>query len=486
MHVPVCSPARRGASTESGRCYPLLPLAVKSRIIALVLCTAAASCALNPRARSHPTADAVIAEVSVRAHLEFLASDAMNGRGSGTSDEWIAATYLASQMQRLGLEPLGDNGGYVKTVDVERVELASAPILSFADDRLAHGQEMIVQVMASARASGPLHKYAEGTPVPRGAIVLLPAGAGQQAASASSQAAAILAAETPQVRARWEVLAAPPTSIRRLGQSPGAFRRPSRIALDKQAYGKIAALVEGTTLTLEAEIKGVQTSQTWNAVGRLRGADAVLGRDVILLSAHLDHIGARPGAAGTDTIYNGADDDASGCVAVLELARALTQGPPPKRTIVFAFFGSEESGGLGSWQFAEAPPAPLAQIVANLQFEMIGRPDPAVAAQTLWLTGYERSTLGPALVQHGARLVQDPHPAQNFFERSDNIQFARRGVIAHTVSSYGLHKEYHTPADEVRLVDFAHMTNAIQSLLEPIRWLANSDFKPEWVPGKKP
>jgi Zn-dependent M28 family amino/carboxypeptidase len=153
---------------------------------------------------------------------------------------------------------------------------------------------------------------------------------------------------------------------------------------------------------------------------------------------------------------------------------------------VFALFGSEETGGGGSRYFADKPTLPLDRLVANLQFEMIGRPDPKVPAQTLWLTGYDRSTLGRELAARGARLVADPHPEQNFFERSDNIQFARRGVVAHTVSSYGLHKEYHTPADEIGAIDFPHMTEAIRSMLEPIRWLANAEFVPAWVPGKKP
>jgi hypothetical protein len=129
---------------------------------------------------------------------------------------------------------------------------------------------------------------------------------------------------------------------------------------------------------------------------------------------------------------------------------------------------------------------PLETIVANLEFEMIGRPDSAVPPHTLWLTGYERSDLGPRLAKQGAKLVQDPHPEQSFFTRSDNIQLARRGVIAQTVSSFGLHTEYHQPSDEVRLVDFPHMTNAIRSMLEPVRWLANSSFKPTWKPGMKP
>ena len=82
--------------------------------------------------------------------------------------------------------------------------------------------------------------------------------------------------------------------------------------------------------------------------------------------------------------------------------------------------------------------------------------------------------------------MADPHPEQSFFTRSDNIRFARRGVIAHTVSSFGLHKDYHQPSDELSTIDFAHMTDAIRSMIEPVRWLANSSFRPEWKPGMKP
>jgi Zn-dependent M28 family amino/carboxypeptidase len=263
--------------------------------------------------------------------------------------------------------------------------------------------------------------------------------------------------------------------------------RSSCVGLDAASYAAVEALPEGTTITLEGDVKNVVKTNTWNAIGRLTGTDPKLAQEVILLSAHIDHLAPRPNApAGSDNIFNGADDDASGSVAVLELAEALAKGSRAKRTIVFAWFGSEETGGAGSRYFADKPVVPLDRIVANLQFEMIGRPDEKVPPHTLWLTGYERSTLGPELAKRGARLVQDPHPEQNFFTRSDNIQFARRGVIAHTVSSYGLHKEYHTPADEIRLIDFPHMTDSIRSMLAPIRWLADSTFKPGWLPGKKP
>ncbi len=117
---------------------------------------------------------------------------------------------------------------------------------------------------------------------------------------------------------------------------------------------------------------------------------------------------------------------------------------------------------------------------------MIGRPDAAVAPHTLWLTGYERSNLGAVLAAHGARLVGDPHPEQHFFQRSDNYVLALKGIIAHTVSSYGLHSDYHQPSDDLAHVDFAHMTEAIESMVEPVRWLVNSDFKPQWTKGGRP
>jgi hypothetical protein len=223
--------------------------------------------------------------------------------------------------------------------------------------------------------------------------------------------------------------------------------------------------------------------ETWNAIAILRGS--ATPNEVVLLTAHLDHLGIGPAVKG-DSLYNGADDDASGTTAVLTLAHILANGPRPRRTIVFALFGSEEIGGYGNRAFLQHPPVPLAGIVANLEFEMIGRPDPVLPAGTLWLTGFDRSSLGPELARHGAHLVNDPHPKELFFQRSDNYALALQGIIAHTVSSFGLHKDYHQPSDELSTIDFAHMTNAIASMVTPIRWLADSTWKPQWNPGGKP
>lgn len=236
-----------------------------------------------------------------------------------------------------------------------------------------------------------------------------------------------------------------------------------------------------------ARFEDTPRKQTWNAIAILRGSTRP--DEVILLTAHLDHLGiAKPDAANpaADLIYNGADDDASGTTAVLALAHRLATGPRPARTIVFALFGSEEIGGFGNRAFLAHPPVPLTSIVANLEFEMIGRPDPAVPAGTLWLTGYDRSNLGPELAAHGAHLVNDPHPKEQFFQRSDNYALARQGIIAHTVSSFGLHKDYHHPSDDLATIDFAHMTSAIESIVAPIRWLSDAAFKPAWNPGGSP
>ncbi len=131
-------------------------------------------------------------------------------------------------------------------------------------------------------------------------------------------------------------------------------------------------------------------------------------------------------------------------------------------------------------------PLPLSSIIDDIEFEMIGQPDPTVGPSQLWLTGWERSNLGPTLAQHGAPLVGDPHPEQNFFRRSDNYDLALQGIVAHTVSSYGLGDHYHTPADDLAHIDFNHLCRAIESMIAPVTWLADSDWKPSWKSGGRP
>ena len=228
-----------------------------------------------------------------------------------------------------------------------------------------------------------------------------------------------------------------------------------------------------------------------NVVGILPGSDPILKDEAILIDAHMDHIGmAGHGAcraAGADSICNGADDDASGVTAVLETARMLASArTPPKRTIVFLLVTGEERGTIGSRWYLDHPVVPISATVANLEIEMIGRPDSLAGGPgKAWLTGYDRSTMGRMLRDNGIPLVADPRPDQNFFMRSDNIIFAYQGVPAHTISSFNLHNDYHQATDEASKADTAHMAAVINAIARATRLLADGPA-PEWNPGGRP
>jgi Peptidase family M28 len=299
-------------------------------------------------------------------------------------------------------------------------------------------------------------------------------------------AAGVLVAASSQQRENWQEMSKklPHLPVQVQGQPSGLGEPFNLLLLNQEAEAALNQLPDGTLLHFEGTI-AEEKGTSWNAIGILHGRDSEQQKQAILLSAHLDHLGIGAPVNGDD-IYNGADDDASGTTAVLELARALGRLGKPRRTVIFALFGSEETGGLGSMFFGEHPPVPLKNIVADLEFEMLGRPDPKLSKDTLWLSGWERSNFGPELAAHGAKLVADPHSEQNFFRRSDNYVLAKRGVVAQTVSSFGLHKDYHQPSDDLAHIDFQHLNLAIGSLMEPVKWLVNSDFTPSWYEGGRP
>ncbi len=222
-----------------------------------------------------------------------------------------------------------------------------------------------------------------------------------------------------------------------------------------------------------------------NVVGILPGADPALRDEVVLVTAHYDHLGiGRPGDA--STIFNGADDDASGVIAVIEMAKALQRGPRPKRTIVFMAITGEEVGGLGTRWYIANPVRPLAKTVVDLNVEMIGHADSLAGGfGKAWLTGYERSTMGDLLADNGIPLVLDPRPTQRFFERSDNAAFARIGIPAHSLSSYNLVSPYHQVNDDASTIDVKHMTQVIGATARALRLLADGPAPP-WHPGGKP
>ena len=224
---------------------------------------------------------------------------------------------------------------------------------------------------------------------------------------------------------------------------------------------------------------------SYNVIGVLRGSDPALRDQIVVIGAHYDHMGIGKPVNG-DSIYNGADDDASGVTTVLSVARALASGPAPKRTIVFLTTTGEEQGILGTQWYVKHPAFPLSQMVAEMEIEMIGRPDSLAGGfGKAWLTGYDRSTMGAMLKAKNIPIVADPYPQMNFFERSDNIVFARMGIPAHTLSSYNMHTDYHAPSDDIDKIDFGHMTEVIRAAVRAAQILAD-DPAPQWNPGGKP
>jgi hypothetical protein len=436
--------------------------------------------------------DEVAPAERLRAHVEFLAGDALRGRASGSAEERIAAEYAAAMLRAAGLQGAATTGGFVESVELVRQPFAGAPFVEAGGHRFEHGPAAAFYRLSAPPVEGPLVRLRPGAAADEvaGKVVLATldpaagrAGLGVLFELLEGGAAAVLVADAPAVAGFRDSLAGrPPSAATELARVPVQPR--GLVLLGREASAAFALLPEGTPVRLGARLAEPVREATWNAVAMLPGTGD--DGEAVLLSAHLDHLGVREGEAGGDPIFNGADDDASGVAAVLELARRLAQGGPARRTLLVALYGSEEKGGHGSRSFREDPPVRLARIVANLQFEMLGRPDPMVPERHLWLTGFERSTLGPWLAGRGARLVADPRPGENFFRRSDNYPLAVRGVVAHTVSSFGLHADYHRPSDEPQTLDYAHLADAVEQLVAPLRALLESDQRPAWVEGGQP
>jgi Zn-dependent M28 family amino/carboxypeptidase len=287
----------------------------------------------------------------------------------------------------------------------------------------------------------------------------------------------------------------------RLTGTPGSARAARYLAELMGTYGLVPAGDSGFFQRVTYEVvsgpAGRQLRLPWartadsvvgrtsdvNVVGLIRGTDSQLRNEAVVLGAHFDHVGIGA-AVGGDSVYNGADDDASGVAAVLAAARALAQSPA-RRTVVVLLTSGEEQGVLGTQWYLERPVFPLSQTVADLQVEMVGRPDTLAGAGRLWLTGYERSTMGESFARAGLNIVPDARPQFKFFERSDNIVFALKGIPAHTLSSFGMHDDYHQPSDEVDRIDFEHLEKAADLVVRAARLLADGDL-PVWHPGGRP
>jgi hypothetical protein len=230
----------------------------------------------------------------------------------------------------------------------------------------------------------------------------------------------------------------------------------------------------------------------YNVVGVLRGTDPAAG--AIVFSAHYDHLGrGKPNKDG-DEIYNGADDDGSGTVAVLALAKAFkARAEKPKRTIVFVCFTGEETGGFGSKGYVKNPAVPLDKTICDINLEMLGRTHD-IGKKRAWVTGWEYTTLGPILAKGakaaGVEIYQDPYPEQQYYMRSDNVAFVQKGVIGQSISAGSNHPEYHTVDDEVDRIDFENLEALVRGIYLGSALIASGAETPKptgdsLMPGRK-
>jgi hypothetical protein len=222
------------------------------------------------------------------------------------------------------------------------------------------------------------------------------------------------------------------------------------------------------------------TDPSSNVVGMLPGRDPELRREAVLVSAHYDHLGESDDDQSGDTIWNGANDNASGVAAMIGIAEAFARAmEPPRRSIVFVAFCGEEIGMRGSKHWIRDPLWPLQDTTAVVNLEMLGRAD----APLVWITGHELSTL-PAAFHGEAEFVASSAVGDaetDTFDRSDNLPFAREGIVAHTFAAGRLDELYHSVADEAATLDYDHMASIVRALARGIHRVAETPAPPRWT-----
>jgi hypothetical protein len=254
--------------------------------------------------------------------------------------------------------------------------------------------------------------------------------------------------------------------------------RPDQLA----ALGiKIEREAESTTADSEK-----QTIKLRNVIGLLRGSDPELKDSYVIVSAHYDHIGARPTGEG-DRINNGANDDGSGTVSVIELASALaTLKQRPKRSIVFIAWFGEEKGLQGSRYYGRHPVFPLEKTIAMINLEHMGRTDDSEGQkiESATLTGFDYTDLGPifkaAGEKTGVNVYKHEKNSDAFFSRSDNQALADAGVPAHTLCVAFIFPDYHQVGDHWEKIDYANLAKINRMVALALLTIANNAEAPKW------
>ncbi|WP_439547244.1 M28 family peptidase [Sandarakinorhabdus sp.] len=500
---------------------------------------------------------------SFRAHVAFLADDLLEGRGLGTRGHEIAANYVAQHFARVGLQPAGDSGTWYQRVSFAESRFASAretAVFDLGTQRLtlengtgmslapgpAAGTEEISGGLVFAGyglvdKSQGIDDFA-GLDVRGKYVVVLsgaPDGMNSEVAAHLARTSKAIAAQAAGAIGLINVRTQKEADRLPWEKSVRSARLPRRLLLgaDGQPLGdgaglKVRANIEDAAATalfaavgqdfaairLAAKagpVKGfpltgtltvgratdVQRITSPNVLGLLPGTDPTLSAEIVVISAHLDHVGIKADAKpGEDAIYNGAMDNASGSATLLEAATALAKAPP-KRSVLFLATTAEESGLLGADYFSRQPTVDVKRIVADVNIDM---PILTCDFGDVVAFGGDRSTIGPVVAAaakaEGLGLSPDPQPEEAVFTRSDHYPFVRKGVpsvflkTGWTDSKGGQSckeaerqfrvNNYHEVSDQLDLpFDWAAAAKWTRVNIGIIRRLADAKAAPRWYEG---
>jgi hypothetical protein len=453
---------------------------------------------------------------SLRGHLSFLASDLLEGRDTPSRGLDLAAEYIAAQFRRAGLEPVGDDGYFqnanwkVSEPDPDSFSLelrAGGETINVRKERITLGRSGKLEIGPTAIVkldakdlAGLKREQVEGKAV----AIAVP---DPNRADRSGRMVAIRDRQVILERLgtlKAALILAPdrdpeggmglgagqlidPENPRRGAGPQGNLPGPPIVRIhDPKAVKMLDNLPQDATVVLKVGATVERPVKLRNVIGLLRGSDPVLKETYVLVTAHYDHIGVGSPVNG-DRVFNGANDDGSGTVSVVEIASALASlKERPKRSLVFMTFFGEEKGLLGSRYYGRHPIYPVEKTVADVNLEQVGRTDSTEGSQVgkASMTGMDFSDVGTifqtAGEAEGVKVYKHPQNSDAFFGRSDNQALADLGVPAHTLCVAFIYADYHGIADHWDKVDYANMAKVDRTVGRALLMIANNPDEPKW------